>query len=71
MLVKQLKTTIEEVVVLFHILLNPLTVLKPLILNITWIATDAINMNHDINTRIVDQVTFIRNLCLPRIIRFF
>src|SRR2546421_5010434 len=71
MLVKQLKATIEKVVVLFHILLNPLAVLKPFILNIASIATDAINMNDHINTRIEEQVSFIRNLCLPSIIGVF
>jgi hypothetical protein len=34
MLVKQLKATIEKVAVLFHILLNPLAVLKRFIMNI-------------------------------------
>src|SRR5258708_39857514 len=71
MLVKQLKATIEKVAVLYHILLNPLTVLKPFILNIARIATDAINMDDHINALIEEQVAFIRNLCLPRIIGVF
>src|SRR5256885_10505256 len=58
LLIKQLKAPTEKVAVLFQILLNPLTVLQPFILNIARIATDAINMDDHINTRINEQVAF-------------
>src|SRR5437763_15749451 len=65
MVVKQLKATIEKVVVLLHILLNPLAVLKPLILHIASIATDAINMTAHANARDEEQVPLICNPALP------
>ena len=70
-LVKQLKATVEKVAILCHILLHPLRVLKRFFMNIAWIAPNAIYMNDHINARIEEQVLFIRNLRLARIIGGF
>jgi hypothetical protein len=65
MLVKQLKAAIEKVVVLVHILLDPLGVPKRFIANMARIAVHAVDMNDYIHPRIEEQVPFIRNLGLP------
>ena len=42
--------------ILFHILLNPLAILKLFILNITLITADTINVDDHINARIEKQI---------------